>query len=224
MKLKAPSSTPLAHGCAIAIGIAGSQVTHSTTQKHVALIYRKESSNEPWLLHLGWHENLCHEPWNSQYHWLEVEGIDIELQETFADWAVIVAGTPANNNIPYSVIFNPEDNFDSDGQFLNRNDGSGLTCATFLLALFADFSLPLIVTSSWPLSRPGDFTWLRKILNQLRKYVTLPHFMEQVRRRHALQRYRPEEVATAAHIFRGEPLQFAAVDAHCQQLAPLLPI
>lgn len=220
--LQSPSSTPVANHSSIAIGIAGSIVTGDTAQKHVALIYRAEHS-EPRLLHLAWHQKLIHEPWDGKYHWIEFSGVDVELQETFADWAVLVAGASHDPPIPYSVVFSPDKNFEVDGRFIDRKDGSGLTCATFLLALFADYGLPLVQTDTWPKSRAGDFKWVRKILHHLRRRVGLPHFMEQVRRRRELRRFRPEEVFATAGLFAGVPLRFDAVDPVARDLLTKLP-
>jgi hypothetical protein len=169
------------------------------------------------LLHLGWHHKLDHEPWNGMYHWLEFGGLDRELQETFADWAVLVADASPGIPIPYSIIFRPGKNFDIQGRFIHQDDGSGLTCATFLLALFSDYDLPLIDVSTWPEYRSGDLTWVRKILKALRKQIQLKRlpawdWIEQAKRRHKLRRFRPEEVFATASLFSGEPLDFSVVE------------
>lgn len=217
MQPKRPDEISNAMGESIAFAIAGSLVTCDKRQKHVAMIYRAENS-KLMLLHLGWHHQLHHEQWDGKYHWLEFGGLDRELQETFADWAVLVADASPGIPIPYSIIFRPGKNFDVEGRFVNLNDGSGLTCATFLLALFNDYGLPLIDTSSWPVSRSGDFAWIRRILRMLRRQVKLNHlprwdWVEQAKRRHELRRFRPEEVFTTAALFTGKPLFFSEVES-----------
>lgn len=219
---KKPDENPKSMEQSIAFGIAGSVVTGDKRQKHVALIYRAHNSRI-MLLHLGWHHFLRHHEWDAQYYWLELTGLDQELQETFADWAVLVAGAAPGNPIRYSVVFNPDSNFDADGRFIDRKDGSGLTCATFLLALFNDYSIPLIDVREWPASRPGDFSWTRRILKLLRKYVTSWEWLEQVKRRHLLQRFRPEEVFASAGLYQGVPLKFADVEGDGRTLLQFLP-
>lgn len=211
MHPRRPDELPHAMAESIAFAISGDR-----RQRHVALIYRADNS-DLMLLHLGWHHDLRHELWNGEYHWLEFSGLDEELQETFADWAVLVADAFPGAPIPYSIIFRPGRNFDVDGNFIHQNDGSGLTCATFLLALFSDYDLPLIDVSSWPASRSGDFAWVRKILHILRKQIDrnrLPKWdwVEQARRRHELRRFRPEEVFSTAALFTGDPLNFSDVE------------
>jgi hypothetical protein len=217
MQPKQPDEMPEAMAESIAFAIAGSAVTRDTQQKHIALAYRADNS-KVMLLHLGWHQALYHHEWHGKYQWLEVRGLDRELQETFADWAVLVAEASPGTPIPYSIIFHPGQNFDVRGHFINQNDGSGLTCATFLLALFSDYNLPLIDIDSWPESRNGDLKWVRKILKKLRDevlYNRLPPWawIEQAKRRHMLKRFRPEEVFVTAAMYSGEPLKFSVVES-----------
>lgn len=219
---------PQAMSESIAFAIAGSIVTRDTNQKHIALIYRANNF-KVMLLHLGWHHQLCHHEWDEKYHWLEFNGLDRELQETFADWAVMVANASPGTPIPYSVIFRPDKNFDQNGHFINLNDGSGLTCATFLLALFNDYNLPLINISDWPESRENDLKWLRKILKMLRNTVVksenMPkwEWLEQFRHRHRLKRFRPEEVFATAELFSGEPLSFSVLEKAGCKINSIIP-
>ena len=122
MQPKRPDEMPQAMAESIAFAIAGSAVTHDTRQKHVALAYRANNS-KVMLLHLGWHHSLYHQEWTGPYQWLEVRGLDREVQETFADWAVLVAEASPGTPIPYSIIFHPAKNFDAEGHFINQNDG-----------------------------------------------------------------------------------------------------
>lgn len=206
----------------LALGVAGSCITGSKDQKHLALIYRCDDLRF-CVLHLGWHERLYHEAWSGDYHWIEFQGIDTELQEAFIDWSVIVATASKDKPIPYSVVFDPGPNFDEQGNFLSRDGGAGLTCATFVLALFSDFSIPLVDFESWPKNRGGDFQWVRKILRLLRKYLPDAYWLEQVRRRNALSRFRPEEVLVTARHFRGAPLKFDDIKADAEHALSTIP-
>ena len=203
-------------------------ITGDRRQRHVGMVYRSHNA-KTMLLHLGWHRSLRHHEWEGEYHWMELGGLDRELQETLADYAVFVADAHPGSSIPYSVIFREGRHFDANGQFINMNDGSGLTCATFLLAIFSDFGLPLIDVSGWPASRDGDFTWLRDILHKLRIYEVLKNkmptweWLEQVRYRHHLKRFRPEEVFATAALFVGQPLSFFDVEPAGMAVAAVLP-
>jgi hypothetical protein len=190
-----------------------SLVSHDPKQLHVALIYRTEGG-EHNLIHLGWHHQLRHEPWNNEYHWVGVQGIDEEVQETFADWAIIVSTKACEHPIPYSIIFSPDRTFDTSGQFISGTDGRGLTCATFLLALFSDFSIPIADRETWPAGREVDVAWADRILKALEDYLEKrfpdyrPQWLLQHEQRRMLRRYRPEEVAACGHHYRGTPVHF----------------
>lgn len=186
-------------------------------QTHVALLYR-DTDGTDWLLHLGWHCFLCHEPWTTDYHWIPFQHLDSELLDGLVDLAMIVAGRPANKMIPYSAVFEPRQYFDHSGDYTRHADGDGLTCATFLLALFRRWGLPLINESSWPKGRAGDAGWVLRIVRKLYKWcqrhqidIALPHLFVQLRQRWALRRYRPEEVCASAEIFHGIPLSFQKI-------------
>lgn len=199
----------------IAIGI---QITpHDAKQRHIALIYRNEAG-EVCLLHLAWHKMLRSERWTEDYHWIVPAGIDSEQLENLVDWALMVAAKADDMPIPYSAIFHPDKNFDSDGNFIRGDDGRGLTCATFVLALFADFGFHLAETASWPVGREEDVRWVQKICFHLLGYVKdrFPEYMPSVylqyQQRHALRRFRPEEVAACAFDFKGAPVAFEVAE------------
>lgn len=161
------------------------------------------------LLHHAWHNKTINEPWNGRYFTCPFSKIDIELQETFADWAADVSSRITREHIPYGVFYRTRD---ADGGMLNdANDLTGLSCATFLLELFNAFNLPLLQLESWPQSRSGDYSWLRKIMKMMREYVPESQFFAHFRHRHKLRRYRPEEVAGTASHFAGAPLHFDVV-------------
>lgn len=191
--------------------------TGDSKQKHVALLYR-ETDGADWLLHLGWHHILYHEPWTAEYHWIPFQHLESEVLDGLVDLAVIVARRPANRSIPYSAVYEPRQYFDHSGDYIRQADGDGLTCATFILALFRRWGLPLINESSWPEGREGDANWVLRIVRGLFKWsqshqieIPLPHFFAQLRQRWALRRYRPEEVCACAEIFQGKPLSFEQI-------------
>lgn len=214
MQPRHPNEMPDEMSESMAFVISGSR----NGQKHVGMAYRGHNARV-MLLHLGWHRLLYHHEWDGRYYWMELCGLDRELQETLADFAVLVANAHPGEPIPYSVIFREGKYFDADGHYIDANDGSGLTCATFLLAIFSDFGLPIIDRAGWPASRQGDFSWLRTILHALKIHEVLKNkmpawkWLEQVRYRHSLKRYRPEEVFASAGMFVGDPLSFSDLES-----------
>jgi hypothetical protein len=138
-------------------------------------------------------------------------GIDPELCDYFIDWLNEVAQQSTTNPIPYSVIYQENRQFDLDGRFIPLNAGSGLTCATFLLALFVDYGFELLDIDSWPINRPGDRDWALGLLKTLAKTISNDSYLTQTQYARALKRLRPEEVLAAASLYRGAPLTFDEV-------------
>jgi hypothetical protein len=213
-----PNASPLTGNSSLAIAIAGSSVTRDFHQKHVALLYR-DPDGRCLIVHQGWHNLFLHEDWTADFHWCELDQLDLELQETLIDYIVLVATQGERHPIPYSVSFDPELNFLETGEFKAWRKESGLTCATFILAMFKQFGLPLVIANSWPTTaeRNDDATWVIRILERLEEYgrrasIPMPHVVPQRLQRHALRRFRPEEVVAAAIDYRGEPQHFTVVE------------
>lgn len=75
----------------------------------------------------------------------------------------------------------------------------GLTCATFILAVFEAAGISLIKYDTWPENRPSDFEWQKQIITALRRTRSAtPEHIKAVEGDVGSARYRPEEVAGAA--------------------------
>lgn len=195
----------------LAIGITTQK--DNPKQRHVAIIYRREEGGFG-LVHLGWHHIFFHEDWDGEYHWVVLPGLDIEQQESFIDWAMLVCQSESHHPIPYSVLFRPQNNFDSSGRYISSKDGSGLTCATFVLALFSDFGIPIAEHQTWPVGREDDVNWIERILDSLSNYARknypnyLPAIAIQRLQARALRRFRPEDVVACADLYHDKPISF----------------
>ncbi|WP_156480967.1 hypothetical protein [Variovorax sp. PAMC 28711] len=227
MLIRPPEETPFTQKNVLGIAIAGSSLTRERGQRHVALVY-KQASRALVMLHLGWNKTLLYQRWEARhYSWIEMDGIDPDVQELFCDWAEIVAISSRTgiHPIPYSAFFRPTGNFDASGNFVNMQDGSGLTCSTFILALFSDYKLPLIDAASWP-ARIEDARWFRKIWGKLRRIDPILSKIDlilQFKRRRQLRRFRPEEVLAAGSLYSGSELNFASVSQRVSSFSTALP-
>jgi hypothetical protein len=98
--------------------------------------------------------------------------------------------------IPYAFS-SPDQSFDpATGDYLLGPSRFGLTCASFVLAVFQAAGLSLADYATWPADRPGDRQWQEKIVQLLEGRADQDH-VEHVRREVGAVRYRPEEVAAA---------------------------
>lgn len=134
--------------------------------------------------------------------------------------------------------------FDSDGSFQLGDGVHGLTCATFVLAVFEHAGLPLVDVSSWP-QRSEDQKFrelivealqrdLAKLRQKLEIYTLegvaervsstrarvehLEHHIEVLRSAPVSARFRPEEVAAASSL-DDCPAPFGRVTERARQLA-----
>jgi hypothetical protein len=119
-------------------------------------------------------------------------------------FAVLISETARNPNIPYGFAFD-ENCFDNDGTYRPMEIGKGLTCASFVIALFHSHGYPIVKLESWKM-RSEDVAWQKKILDPLRRHATFEH-VNAASAYVGQFRYRPEEVAAAA-VRAPPPLDF----------------
>ena len=110
--------------------------------------------------------------------------------------------------IPYGLKFE-ESSLDDDGRFTPGPNESGMTCSTFVLAIFEWATIPLLSRESWP-SRPDDTEAQLKLVAYLRTTDATKEHIEAVEREVGCMRIRPEEVAAATTT---EPRPIGFVDA-----------
>jgi len=101
----------------------------------------------------------------------------------------------SNAHIPYGFAFS-EKCFGNDGSYKQMEVGKGLTCATFIIALFHSFALPIVRLESW-IARPEDAEWQKTILRILEQRASKEHIAAATAYIGQF-RYRAEEVAAAA--------------------------
>ena len=184
------------HSISIIIGQTGPD------QLHVGIAYKDDKSFN--AIHLAWHNTLEYEEnidgflknffWiKSKFHPSRVPSISAVCRQ--------VIRLKEKQNIPYGLYF-------KDGKFtpegilnLGRNE-IGLTCATFVLAIFNSCGYKLIDTDSWP-PRQEDEKWHEKIIQALinsknRYNISETHIENVKKEKSYCARYRPEEVAISS--------------------------
>lgn len=199
-------------GGKLAVFISGNE-----RQRHVGF-YINEAA-QPELIHLANHLQLCndtveeYERGGAKFLAYECQHFLDEQVEEIVSFVKTV-WKKNQNNVPYGI---GSDNFalffDGEGQVANRNPGTGLTCATFLMSIFASQLYPVIDESSWQ-NRADDKDWQEIVLSWLARYPQLAdHVAEQRKSVGVAYRYRPEEVAACSALYDDTPFPFAeAVD------------
>ncbi|MEP7125513.1 MAG: hypothetical protein ABJE95_31560 [Byssovorax sp.] len=195
-RLNDPAAVPFETIQSVALAIKAV----SAEQRHIGIVYNNPDDPESGtnLLDLAWHYVLSSAPVESGYLWV-TPPIEPELGYVLAGLCKKVADRYASpeRGIAYALRYDG-DGFDiNTGEFMDET-GHGLTCATFVLAMFASYGIPLLQLMEWP-EREKDREWQEYIVGVLRKKgVDEKHVEavnEQVKR--GCARYRPEEVAAA---------------------------
>jgi hypothetical protein len=168
------------------------------TQNHIGILYRYDHSDGVKFLHLAWHCNLKNESSDTGYLWIDPAHDGRRLRQVAALCRKVWRSN--GKAIPYAFS-PPNDCIDAKtGEFLHGPARHGLTCASFVLAVFDAAGLPLIQYESWPLDRQGDREWQQLIVHALRTSdppAPVEH-IQAVELDIGVVRFRPEEVAIAA--------------------------
>jgi len=179
------------------------------------------------MLHLAWHHELKAGPVGSWYWWIEPT-LEPERARPFARLCRLLRRkyVDERRRISYALRYT-DGTFDPEsGDFLT-SDGIGLTCATFVLAVFASRKVFLIRGEEWLACRDEtraveDGAWhqyvvsnLRELIHDKRQRRAAPYEVAELEAHIAAvegemgcARFRPEEVA-AAGIAAELPVGFA---------------
>jgi hypothetical protein len=192
----------------------------SPSQRHIGLVYGE--GENLWILHLAWHYDLRREV-PSTYFLVEHKFAAWRMRQVAARCRQIVKANP--KGLPYAFSY-PNGCFDQQtGRYLFGSSQIGLTCATFVLAIFEVAGIRLLDIESWPSNRDGDSEWQEVVLLHLRQgrdngRVTQEH-IDDVEKQVGAVRCRPEEVAGST-AWETHPIQFdLAVQLGEQVLAHL---
>lgn len=198
-------------------------------QNHTGF-FCKEKDGRYLVIHLGYHNYLKIDPYDNSFKILNFSNLDSFLQEVLVEQIIAIARVNyKDQKIPYSILFSDNEiYFNDDLSYKSGNNGKGLTCATFVLAVLKRLSLPIAAIETWPNNRPEDIKWFDSALLNLYDYIykrfpnQLPHVAQQYaqKKQHAahLRRFRPEEVAACAPLYFDRPLNFPEISGLSAQI------
>jgi hypothetical protein len=165
-------------------------------QRHIGLLYEDPSAEALVILHLAFHLDLKQEPPPLEGLWVDPTFLTERLRQVAS-----IARQVWNRNaarIPFGFS-RPNDCFDGNTyEYLIGPTQHGLTCATFVLAIFLAAGLEIVRYESWP-TRSEDDEWQRSILRPLAGRANEAHITAVEEDLGAI-RVRPEEVAAAASL------------------------
>lgn len=177
--------------CAIAI-------TGNRESRHLGFFYRDTARDGSLhLLHLVGRGLLdAAASMQPQYLW-GLPKIHEFRQSDLVAKAILIRDRNQEGRVPYGLS-PPESFFDkTTGAMLLGPNKTGLTCATFVLALFHMIGIALIDYQTWK-DRPADKEFQDSVIAWLQRDGAEPAYINKVRKQVNGFRYRPEEVMAAA--------------------------
>lgn len=181
-------------------GVAISISSNARGQRHVGLIHSSQNYGELKTFHLGWHLSLRNEPARIGQFVVKTS-IGIRAQVQLAAYCRLIWRMNGERSIPYG-FGSPQGVLNDAGVYIPGEEGDGLTCATFVLAVFDAKRIPLVQYLTWPSDRPDDHEWQEMIVEKLAAPsagASADH-IEVARSGIGNIRYRPEEVAAAVTV------------------------
>ena len=162
------------------------------TQRHVGILY-SDTNDNMMLIHLAWHYQIKNEPISEKVNWVKSNLNDTVKKQLCAYISMIGEHPPC---IPYGFGDYIQSLNSENGQYLKVE---GMTCATFVLAIFNAQGINLIDTFNWP-QREEDVQWQESIMKTLESYFRNKNIQDQehldkMNDTIGSIRIRPEEVA-----------------------------
>jgi len=155
---------------------------------HAGVVYLHGSAVS--VLHLGWEDSLSR-AWKWPRFWAAPDVEPERLSVVAGLCRLIWARFQKTKRFPYGLKFNAS--FDADGR-LQLREGRGLTCATFVLAVFASAGITVVNERDWPVRKDDDEAFLRDA-ERFASSELLAALREEIAK--GCQRFRPEEVLGA---------------------------
>jgi hypothetical protein len=189
------------------------------SQFHIGLLHREDSAIS--LLHLAWHCDLRNDAPSTRYHWVNPRIHPRRLRQVATRCRQVWRANPLG--IPYAFS-PPNDAFNSEtGTFLLGPTHYGLTCSSFVLAVFHLSGLSLVDQGTWPKDRPGDAEWKQFVFEALQTYEprTSDAHIQAVQQELGSLRFRPEDIA-AASIAAPHPAGFPEIAPVSAEIAKRL--
>src|SRR6266545_8225610 len=160
MRLYSNQQRPFANLRHVAVAIAVVQAG----QQHVGILHKEEVLDEVRLGHLAWHNQLKDSRPKDADRWIDPPIPTRRPRQVAARCRQILRAS--KRGIPYAFS-PPNDCFDSEsGSFLLGPSRVGLTCASFVLAVFDAAGIRLAENDTWPQQRAGDAAWQQFVIEQ----------------------------------------------------------
>ncbi|MFC1759413.1 hypothetical protein ACFL2H_11710 [Planctomycetota bacterium] len=188
-------------------------------QLHTGIIH-VASGQSPTMLHLAWHTTLLNETPENRYLWV-VPVLEPARLRQVASLCRRIFRKNEQNGLPYGFGI-PNDQFDAKtGEYLFKDSQYGLTCASFVLAVFDAAGLQLANYETWPSGREEDTRWQQYILGVLRVTGASEPHIKNIETEVGAVRFQPQQV-TACSASESPPVDFDAADEQGEKIRRLV--
>jgi hypothetical protein len=199
--LNDPCEKPYAQ---IEFAAVGVRATDPAAQLHAGILY-VGLDRAVRLLHFCWDRDGRDEVPRDPYFWVQ-PGLRKSIARSLAALCRLVAKANALARVPWQFRYDPALVFDRGSGQRKGASGEGLTCATFVLAMFESIGVRLVDVKSWP-SRPCDESWKKRIFR-----IANAEHVARLEPQVAAARFRPEEVTAATRVIvAGTPVRLSDV-------------
>lgn len=181
---------------------------------HSGVLHR-HTNGQLFLLHLGGDCDLTHEVFNGTCNehacaWVIPDLLPEEVNEVRAVCRAVARTMPT---IHYSFRFDPEATLDrATSQVISQHAPYGLTCSTFVMAVFNSATVRLVDLTNWQ-TRAEDQAWYGRLLRYMARNGVDQTHIARITSDVTCLRVRPEEAAAACLAPRD---QLPAGFAHCE--------
>lgn len=139
--------------------------------RHIGVLCRDSVDKRLRFIHLAFHEDLRLEDNASKcILWVEAR-LEDEPAAVVAAQARRVYRRFQAGGVPYG--FGPYTGyFGPNGEIRWTTPGNGLTCATFVLAVFDSAGVRLVMGETWPTDRPEDKQFQKEMIELIRNHAS----------------------------------------------------
>jgi hypothetical protein len=194
----------------------------SDVHTHAGVLYQRSQDDAVRHLHLAWHHRLCDDAGLAAgVGWIEPT-LPEDVIENVAFIAELIANRGENGTVPYGLSL---ERAKVDDHGVVVLDGErGLTCATFVMIVFAKVGVSLLDRETWnthhdEARRAEDAAHQRSRVGFLRRTPGATQHADNVEREVGCTRFRAEEVA-AATALSPRPVPYAVAEPAGRALLP----
>jgi hypothetical protein len=183
---------------------------------HTGIIYR-DGNRVAHRLHFGWHKNLiysekCRKDIGCAIP--QLDALELSHEQFIAGFCKRIRDSTANKKIPYNLKLDPDVKFDPiTGDIQVGPEFTGLSCATFVVAVFRSSGNPIVDHSSWPPANAEDIAAQTGYVHSLESDPQTARQAAVVKSEIGGPRMRPEHVAGACLEDLPPPAKYQECDA-----------